>query len=138
MFRIVKTCKQIFLVCLTLNAAVSDQGLVNSIFAHCPHLNQLTLEGCCRIRGHFLAHLPLTLKYLYWRLYDAVSSSFSLLQIYMARNNISFNIHIIHIMYIIRKQFDYLLVFLNEIILKLAKCIFILKKTRSHMLAIFQ
>ena len=73
MLKIAKNCTQITLFALNLDYVITDECLVNSIFANCPHLNQLTLKGCCKLRGTFLAHLPLTVKYLFWNLISLVS-----------------------------------------------------------------
>ena len=66
LLKIARGCKLISLVALEFNYVITDEGLVNSIFANCPHLNQLTLTACLVLRGTFLAHLPLTIKYLFW------------------------------------------------------------------------
>ena len=73
MLRIAKNCTQISLFALHLNYVITDEALVNSIFANCPHLIQLTLKGCCELRGTFLAHLPLNVEYLFWNLIYLVS-----------------------------------------------------------------
>ena len=80
LLQIAKACKKIERVSFLGNHSITDQGIINGFFAHCPSLNYLDLFYCEKITGLFISQLPRSVKTLIFHsFYDVSKQYFSLL-----------------------------------------------------------
>ena len=64
MIEMAKHCNKLQHIELECNFVITDNGLVNGLFAHCAHLVSLHISECYTVTGSFLDIMPLTIKRL--------------------------------------------------------------------------
>ena len=64
MIEIAKHCNKLQHVELQFNSVITENGLLNGLFAYCAHLESLQLYNCHKVLGSFLETMPITIKRL--------------------------------------------------------------------------
>ena len=64
LIEIAKGCQKLIHVEIWFNSTITDKGITDGLFAHCPCIETVVLYSCIRIKDNFFTNLPATLKRL--------------------------------------------------------------------------
>ena len=64
LIELAKGCQQLIQVEIHFNSTITDKGITEGLFAHCPCIERVGLYSCMRIKDDFFTYLPATLKRL--------------------------------------------------------------------------
>ena len=64
LIELAKGCQKLIHFEIDFNFTLTDKGIIDGLFAHCPGIERVVLYSCVRIKDDFFTNLPATLKRL--------------------------------------------------------------------------
>ena len=64
LIELAKGFQKLIQVEIHFNSTITDKGITEGLFAHCPCIERVVLYSCMRIKDNFFTNLPATLKRL--------------------------------------------------------------------------